>query len=152
MTDRFDVEIKVVLNRAREEAARLNHDRVRSEHILLALLRDRRMTDLLFRLGMTKSDIRSAVERRVERGPRLIIDDIAFEPDELQDICDSTLEEVDGFGHGVARNCHLLLGLLKLTDGVACAVLESFGTTLDTARHEVLEFFAELEAEQPGAA
>ena len=152
MRDRFDVEAKLVLDRAREEAIRFNHEQIRTEHILLALLSDVRIRDLLFRLGMTKTDVRSAIEREIVKGPRLVIDVVEMRTEEVRDVIDSTLEEVDGFGHTMVRSGHLLLGLLKASDGVARKVLEGFGTTLDGARHEVLEFLADLDAEEPGAA
>lgn len=152
MRDRFDVEAKLVLDRAREEAIRFNHEQIRTEHILLALLSDARIRDLLFRLGMTRTDVRSAIEREVVRGPRLVIDDVEVSTDEVRDVIDCTIEEVDGFGHTMVRSGHLLLGLMKTQDTVGGRVLEGFGTTLDGARHEVLEYLADLDAEEPGAA
>ena len=86
MQDRFELEAKMTLNRARDEAIRLNHDEVRSEHLLLSLLADRRVPDLLVRMGLTKADIRSALERAVERGPRLVIDDVDCQTEEIQEL------------------------------------------------------------------
>ena len=151
MMQRFELEAKMVVTRARDQAMRLNHDEVRSEHILLALLADRGIRDLLIRMGLTRADVRTALELRVTRGPRLVIDDIDVATPEVREVCAATLEEVDGFGHSMARSGHLLLGLVKVHEGVAGQVLEELGATVDGARHEVLEHFAEL-GEGQGAA
>lgn len=141
MGARLNAESRLALNRACDEASRLHHRAVRSEHVLLALLRDRKIRRLLVRMGMTNFDIRCAVDHRIGRDRGLAADDITGA--ELRDVLASALEEVVGFGHRRAGNIHLLLGLIKVDNSVAGQVLESFGAGVDGARHEVLEFVAE---------
>ena len=141
---RLNAESRSLLNRACYEASRLHHPQVRSEHILLALLRDRRICELLVRMGMTNLDIRAAVDHRIGGGRGVSSDDVTGV--ELRDVLASALEEVAGLGHRRAGNFHWLLGLMKLDDSVAGQVLESFGAGVEGARHEVLEFVAECDS------
>ena len=152
MFDRFDHETQLTMERARAEAARLNHGRVHTEHLLLALLSDPLIADLVSRMGMTRSDVISAIEQCVQRGLRLVLEDHVPHTVEARDALDSAVEEADGFGHALVRNAHVLLGLIKEPHGVAGRVLESKGATLDGTRLEVLEFLAEYDLEEVGAA
>ena len=144
---RLNDESRLVLDRACDEARRLHHRQVRSEHILLALLRDHQIRELLVRMGMTNLDVRTAVDQLVEREARLAADDVAGV--EVRDVLASALEEVAGLGHRRAGNIHLLLGLMKVDDSVAGRVLQSFGAGIEGARHEVLEFVAESDGGAP---
>ena len=144
---RLNAESRLVLNRACDEANRLHHPQVRSEHILLALLRDHHIRELLFRMGMTNLDIRMAVDHFGGRETGLSRDEVMGV--ELRDVLASTLEEVAGLGHHRASNVHLLLGLMKVDGSVAGQVLESFGAGVESARHEVLEFVAECDGGAP---
>ncbi len=149
----FDRDTRRVLERARQEAQRLNHRRVGSEHLLLGLLGDRGMNELLYRLGMTQTDVGEALRAQLVRGRWPALDDpLPFAAD-ASDALEATIEEADGFGHAWARPGHLLLGILKEPDGAGGRVLESFGATVDGMRPEVLEFLIESEeAEGAGAA
>ena len=152
MFDRFDHDIELTLDRARGEAARLNDGRVQTEHVLLALLLDPRIADLFYRLGVTPADVRSAIEQRVQRGYGLVLDAMVPPTAEVRDALASAVEEADGFGHERIGNVHLLLGLIKEPNGLAGRVLERTGAMLDGTRHEVLEFIAEYDVEEVGAA
>lgn len=141
---RLNAESRLLLARACDEASRLHHRQVRSEHILLALLGDHRICELLFRMGMTRFDVRAAVDHIVAGRRGLPADDVTGH--ELRDVLASTLEEVAGLGHRKAGNIHLLLGLMKVDDSVARQVLDRFGAGVEGARHEVLEFVAEFDS------
>ena len=153
MHARFDRDTRRIFQRARDEAMRLRHRGVGSEHLLLALLADRSMTDLLYRLGMTQTDVRESVRARIVPGRWPGLDDVVPFAADASEALEATIEEADGFGHAWVRPGHLLIGILKEQDGIGGRVLESFGATVDGMRHEVLEFLIELEeAEGAGAA
>ena len=133
------------LVRARREAGRLNHPSVASEHLLLALLADAEVLDLLHRLGITGTDLVSAIRAQVVPGSVLSLDGPPQLAPEVEEVLAATYEEVAGLGHRVVEPGHLLLGLVKESEGLGGRLLEKLGATLDGMRHEVLEFFAEVD-------
>ncbi|MEM7206151.1 MAG: Clp protease N-terminal domain-containing protein [Planctomycetota bacterium] len=152
MSDRLDHDTRLVLERARDAAAGWGETAVASEHLLLGLLADPALVDLFFRLGVTRADVHRAIGLRVHPAALPAIDrDLPLGMD-ATDALRAALEEADGFGHATIRTGHLLLGLVRESEGVAGRVLEAFGATVDGLRHEVLEYWAETEQDESGEA
>jgi len=114
--------------------------------LLLALASNDESAELLRRIGVTREDIREAAARLAPANGARLIDDPAASR-EVDDVLAAAEEEVAGFGHDELRPAHVVLGLLKESEGDAAGVLESFGATLDGLRLEALELFAEQDAE-----
>jgi ATP-dependent Clp protease ATP-binding subunit ClpC len=137
----FTERLREVLSLAREEAARLHHEYVGTEHILLGLLREGESTavTILQNFSVELDEIRQKIEEIVKkgnaaetRGPHLPYTSRAKKVLEL------AMSEADGLHHSYVGTEHVLLGLLAEGKGIAAEVLGSFGVTLEKARVEVL--------------
>ncbi len=120
---------------AQEEAQRLQHDAVDTEHLLLGLIREIEgdATNILSNLGVDLTMLRSAVELRVERGDRAIPGEIAFTPS-VNKALELAVDEARHLNHHTIGMEHLLLGLMREGEGIATGVLQSLGVSLEKAR------------------
>lgn len=139
-TDRAD---RVVLITALEEAKRLNHDYLAPEHILLGLLAfdGDVVADVLYKLKANPKAIRAVIERVVGVGDNIILlNEIPFTP-LAKKVLACAGEEAQSMGDSYVGTEHLLLGLLRVTDGVAAQVLIGMGITLDRVQQAIKEVF-----------
>jgi ATP-dependent Clp protease ATP-binding subunit ClpA len=141
----------VVLRFAWEEAQRLNHDYVGTEHILLGLVGDREtpVGRLLFDLGISLERVRDAVELIIGRGLRNDADPPRFTPRAGKVIL-LGIDEAQGLGDPAAGPEHLLLGIVREGEGIANSVLESLLVNPDKIRSQVLEALGEPPPQVPG--
>lgn len=134
-----------VLAKAFEEASRLIHNYVGTEHILLALLHDCDSTaaGVLRSLGVVPEAVRQQVEEIIGVGtPALIVFGLA-EPSPLTPRARKVLElarhEAARLGDRAVGTEHVLLGLIAEGEGVAAQVLVRLGADLRRARRFVLD-------------
>ncbi len=152
MFNRFTERAKKVIILAREEATRLNHDYIGTEHLLLGLIKvgGGVATEMLEGIGLNLQKMRLEVEKMVQPGPTtLSIGEIPFTP-RAKKVLDLAVEEARGMGHNYIGTEHILLGLVKEGEGVAAQVLENLGIHLDGLREKVMELLGATEI--PGAA
>ncbi len=117
---------------ARQEAQRLCHDYIGTEHVLLGLVAAGAET--LRRLGVDPERVRAEVERRVTRGNTMVMaGPLPFTPAVTRAL-QLTLEEAKALGHDAIRTPHLLLGLIREEKGTAAQVLAALGVTHDAVR------------------
>ena len=141
MADRFDKfteRARKILSLAQEEAQRLNHNYIGTEHILLALVRE---TDcvasrVLSNLGIELNKARSAVEFIIGRGDRAPASETGLTT-RARKVIELAVDEARRFNHHYIGTEHLLLGLLREGEGIGASVLESLGVNLERARSEV---------------
>lgn len=135
--DKFSERARRVLTSAQEEAQRLNHGYIGTEHLLLGLIREEEGVGakVLTNLGVTLSKVRSAVEYIIGRGEKPATGEIELTP-RAKRVIELAIDEARHLGHNYIGTEHLLLGLLHEGEGVAASVLESFGVTLEQARTE----------------
>ncbi|MFH0814245.1 MAG: Clp protease N-terminal domain-containing protein, partial [Pseudomonadota bacterium] len=135
--EKFSERARRVLTSAQEEAQRLNHSYIGTEHILLGLIReeDGAAAKVLNNLGVSLSKVRSAVEYIVGRGEKPVTGEIGLTP-RAKRVIELAIDEARHLGHNYIGTEHLLLGLLHEGEGVAAGVLESFSITLEQARAE----------------
>ncbi len=130
-----------VLSSADDEAARLQHEYIGTEHLLLGLLTDRDGVGVavLHNLGADFSALRREVEKTIKRG---LSDNQALEERPFTTRATRVLElaaaEAQGLGHSYVGTEHLLLGLLVERMGVGGQVLQSAGINADAARTETV--------------
>ena len=125
----------MVVGSAREEARRLKHNYVGTEHLLLGLLRDESSvaSQVLKKLGVDLELLRSAVEFIVGRGDQSPPDEIELTP-RAQHAIELAQEEAQNLGRTHVGPEHVLLGLLRERESVAAGVLESFHIRLEDVR------------------
>jgi ATP-dependent Clp protease ATP-binding subunit ClpC len=152
MSNRFTERAQRVILIAQEEAKRLNHDYVGTEHILLGLiaLGEGVAAQVLANLGVDLRRVRSEIEKIVGTGDNvMLLGEIPFTP-RAKKVLEYAVEEAQHMGHSYVGTEHLLLGLIREEEGVAARVLENLGLRLDVVREEVLNLLGEGQAQQAG--
>ncbi|MFN2184241.1 MAG: Clp protease N-terminal domain-containing protein, partial [Anaerolineae bacterium] len=145
--DRFTTRARRVLTTAGEEAKRLNHQFIGTEHILLGLVAEEGGVAMrvLRELKITPGQIRSSVERAVGRGPRPVLKQPALTPRTKQ-VIELAVDEARRLGHHYIGTEHLLLGLVREGKGVAVDVLRSLDAPPERIRAEVTRILQETPA------
>ncbi len=142
----FSDRLRDVLSEAREEAARLRHEHVGTEHLLLALLQDSRDNGdgttpvagvVLDVLGVDRAKLRGVLEQTVLRGPGAAAEEQLAYTSRARAVLELAMAEARMARAGTVDTQHLLLGLVREERGVAAQVLLDFGVTLDKARAEL---------------
>ena len=147
MTSRFEKfsdRARRVLTLAQEEAEHLKHSYIDTEHILLGLVREEEGVGakVLTNLGVALNKVRSAVDFIVGQGQKPTTGETGLTP-RAKRVIELAIDEARHLGHNYIGTEHLLLGLLRETGGVASAVLDNFGVTLERARTETLHILSE---------
>ncbi|MFH1725157.1 MAG: ATP-dependent Clp protease ATP-binding subunit [Elusimicrobiota bacterium] len=153
MSNRFTERAQRVILIAQEEAKRLNHDYVGTEHILLGLiaLGEGVAAQVLANLGVDLRRVRSEIEKIVGTGDNvMLLGEIPFTP-RAKKVLEYAVEEAQHMGHSYVGTEHLLLGLIREEEGVAARVLENLGLRLDVVREEVLNLLGEGQTPQVGS-
>ena len=138
MHDKFTERVRKVIYLAREEASRLQHDAIGTEHLLLGLLREGEgiAATVLKNLGLDLDAIRHAVENLVAHtGGTLTIGEIPFTSNAKR-VLELAVDEARQMGHNYVGTEHLLLGLIREGEGVAAKVLIDMGVDRKKVREE----------------
>jgi len=138
----FTDRVRKVLQMAREEAARLHHEYVGTEHILLGLIREGEgvAAAVLSNLNVDLEDIQQKIEETVKKGKA----PAAAGPPDLpytsraKKVLELAMSEARELNHSYVGTEHLLLGLLREEKGIAAQVLTDAGVNLEQARAETL--------------
>jgi ATP-dependent Clp protease ATP-binding subunit ClpC len=152
----FTDRVRKVLQMAREEAARLHHEYVGTEHILLGLIREGEgvAAAVLTNLNVDLEEIQQKIEETVKKGKAAA----AAGPDlpytsRAKKVLELAMSEARELNHSYVGTEHLLLGLLREEKGIAAQVLTDAGVNLEQARAETLRLLgSEMPAgpAQPG--
>jgi ATP-dependent Clp protease ATP-binding subunit ClpC len=133
--------VRRVLAMAREEATRLNHEYVGTEHILLGLARDDKgvAATVLRSLGADSEALARRVKGVVRpgRGTTVPMPDLPY-TSRTKKVLEFAMSEARELNHRFIGTEHLLLGLLREGKGIGAQVLNEAGVSLDAARSEVL--------------
>ncbi len=150
MSNRFTERAQRVILIAQEEAKRLNHDYVGTEHLLLGLiaLGEGVAAQVLANLGVDLRRVRNEIEKIVGTGDNvMLLGEIPFTP-RAKKVLELAVEEAQNMGHNYVGTEHLLLGLIREEEGVAARVLENLGVRLDIVREEVISLLGEGQPQQ----
>jgi hypothetical protein len=131
--------VREVLRAAREEAARLGHDFVGTEHVLLAVLRlaEGAFGQFLRRLNLDSQTVRLEVERAVWRLPmQAAAEEAAFTPRACTALKLASREARKSNRSGISAE-HIFLGLLLERSGIAGQVLRKLGVKSKSTRAEI---------------
>src|SRR5713226_3711224 len=137
----FTDRVRKVLQMAREEAARLHHEYVGTEHILLGLIREGEgvAAAVLTNLNVDLEEIQQKIEETVKKGKAAA----AAGPDlpytsRAKKVLELAMSEARELNHSYDGTAHLLLGRLREEKGIAAQVLTDAGVNLEQARAETL--------------
>ena len=146
MFSRFTERAQQVLVLAQEEAKRLGHNFIGTEHLLLGLVREGSgiAARALQNMNADLDGMRSEVERITPKGEKLFQKGISYTP-RAKRVVELSIEESQSLGHNYVGTEHLLLGLLREGEGIAAQVLTNLGIDLKRARKEVIQLLGGAE-------
>ncbi|MGD6850189.1 ATP-dependent protease ATP-binding subunit ClpC [Rossellomorea aquimaris] len=139
MFGRFTERAQKVLALAQEEAIRLAHSNIGTEHILLGLVREGEgiAAKALTALGLSPEKIQKEVEGLIGKGTEKS-QTIHYTP-RAKKVIELSMDEARKLGHSYVGTEHILLGLIREGEGVAARVLGNLGVSLNKARQQVLQ-------------
>jgi ATP-dependent Clp protease ATP-binding subunit ClpC len=141
MNYNFTDRVRKVLAMAREEAIRLQHDYVGTEHILLGLIREGEgvAAAVLMNLNIDLEQIHERIEDSVRKGKATIaLGELPY-TSRAKKVLEYAMAEARELNHSYVGTEHLLLGLLREEKGIAAQVLNALGVSLEDARAETLK-------------
>lgn len=146
MFGRFTERAQKVLALAQEEAIRLGHNNIGTEHILLGLTREGEgiAAKALYGLGLGSEKIQKEVENLIGKGQENS-QTIHYTP-RAKKVIELSMDEARKLGHSYVGTEHILLGLIREGEGVAARVLNNLGVSLNKARQQVLQLLGSNES------
>ena len=145
MFKRFTERARRVIILAREEAELYRHEYLGTEHILQGVIKDGGgiAVAIIHKTGTDLTQLKKELEKNLPRSSSsLIIGDIPF-TSRAKKILEFAVEEARSLNHNYIGTEHLLLGLLKEKEGVACRILNGFGVYFDDVKEQIVEMFKE---------
>jgi ATP-dependent Clp protease ATP-binding subunit ClpC len=143
MEAKFSNRVKEVISLSREEALRLGHDYIGTEHLLLGMIREGEgvAVSILKKLGVPLDELRNSVERAVKGTANHNVKNLANIPltRQSEKVLKITYLEAKIFKSQLIGTEHLLLSILRDEDNIATQILQKFDATYDTVK-EMLEF------------
>lgn len=139
MRKNFSNRVQIVIQYSREEALRLGHDYIGTEHLLLGLIREGEgiAIEILNNLGCDLDELKNSIEDAVKTtGDTMTVGDIPLTK-RAEKILKMAYIEAEKFKSNVTGTEHLLLALVRESDGVAAQVLLSFDVTYDFIKEEL---------------
>jgi ATP-dependent Clp protease ATP-binding subunit ClpA len=137
--ERFTDRARKIMQLANQEAQRLRHEYIGTEHILLGLMLEGSgvAANLLKNLHVNLRQVRLEVEKLVIAGPADTKGKLPKTPN-AKKVIDYAMAAARELNHNYIGSEHLLLGLLREQDGVAAQVLANLGVTSDKTTTELL--------------
>ena len=150
MYERFTDRARKVLQLANQEAQRLNHEYIGTEHILLGLVKEGSgvASNVLKNLDIDLAKIRREVEKLVDQGSNVIGMGKLPQTPRAQKVVGYAMDEARNLGHTYVGTEHLLLGLLREEEGVASQVLSNLGVNTNSVREEILQLLGNEKGER----
>jgi hypothetical protein len=151
--ERFTNRARHVVVLAQEQARSLRHGYIGTEHILLGILRESQgaASLVLADLAGSLDTVRDAVLAVIPAGTETPPQKIPFTPRAKEALGQSNAQAVE-MGHNYVGTEHLLLGLLKVEEGIAAKTLRSLGIGYDEARVGVVNWISTYLQNNPDAA
>jgi len=140
MFERFTDRARKVMALANQEAQRFNHEYIGTEHILLGLVKEGSGVGatVLKNLDVDIKKLRLEVEKLVKSGPDMVTMGKLPQTPRAKKVIEYAIEEARSLNHNYVGTEHILLGLLRESEGIAAQVLMNLGLKLDDVRQEVL--------------
>lgn len=140
MFERFTDRARKVMALANQEAQRFNHEYIGTEHILLGLVKEGSGVgaNVLKNLDVDIKKLRLEIEKLVKSGPDMVTMGKLPQTPRAKKVIEFAIEEARALNHNYVGTEHILLGLLRETEGIAAQVLLNLGLKLENVRQEVL--------------
>ncbi len=142
MEAKFSNRVKEVISLSREEALRLGHDYIGTEHLLLGMIREGEgvAVSILKKLGVPMDELRNAIERAVKGTANHNVKNMANIPltRQSEKVLKITYLEAKIFKSQLIGTEHLLLSILRDEDNIATQILNKFEVSYDSVK-EMLE-------------
>src|SRR6266446_5389629 len=147
MFERFTNRARHVVVLAQEEARRLQHNYIGTEHVLLGLLGEPGglAAQALDRFEVSLTGAREEVKAIVGTGDKTMSGHIPFTP-RAKKTLELALREALQLQHNYIGTEHILLGLIREGDGVAARILKEHGTLIEI-RMAVLDLLPAAQAQ-----
>jgi len=136
MFERFTDRARNVMALANRQAQRFNHEFIGTEHILLALIKEGSGTGatILKDLGVDIKNLLLEVEQLVKHGPDEVANGKLPQTPRARKVIEYANEEAVALNHDYIGTEHILLGLLRESEGIAAQVLVNLGLKFDEVR------------------
>ena len=140
MFERFTDRARKVMALANQEAQRFNHEYIGTEHVLLGLVKEGSGVGatVLKNLDVDIKKLRLEVEKLVKSGPDMVTMGKLPQTPRAKKVIEYAIEEARSLNHNYVGTEHILLGLLRESEGIAAQVLMNLGLKLEDVRQEVL--------------
>ncbi|MEQ9216801.1 MAG: ATP-dependent Clp protease ATP-binding subunit [Cyclobacteriaceae bacterium] len=146
MEAKFSNRVKEVISLSREEALRLGHDYIGTEHLLLGMIREGEgvAVSLLKKLGVSLEELRTAIEQATKGTATSNVKNLANIPltRQSEKVLKITYLEAKIFKSQLIGTEHLLLSILRDEDNLATQILDKFDVSYDVVK-ELLEYQTE---------
>ena len=143
MEAKFSNRVKEVISLSREEALRLGHDYIGTEHLLLGVIREGEglAISLLKKLGISLDDLRASVEHNTKNTSVGNLKNMKNIPltRQSEKVLKITYLEAKIFKSKIIGTEHLLLSILRDEDNIATQILDKFDVSYDVVK-ELLEY------------
>ncbi|MEK6268455.1 MAG: ATP-dependent protease ATP-binding subunit ClpC [Planococcus sp. (in: firmicutes)] len=151
MFNRFTQRAQKVLQLAQEEAIRMKHESIGTEHILLGLIREGGgiAAKALEAIEVNTQLIEEGVKELVGVGEKEVGPIVHYTP-RAKKVIELSVDESRKLGHSYIGTEHLLLALIREGEGVAARVLGNAGVSLNKARQQVLQLLGSNEQTSTG--
>lgn len=137
MYERFTDRTRKVMQLANQEAQRLNHEYIGTEHLLLGLVKEGQgVAGIILRDWVGLREIRMAIEKHTQPGPDHVTMGKLPQTPRAKKVIELAMNNARELGHNYIGTEHLLLGLLDEKEGIAFQVLNDAEVT----KEEVLKF------------
>jgi ATP-dependent Clp protease ATP-binding subunit ClpA len=148
--ERFTQGARRVLSLAEEEAQRLQHSYIGTEHLLLGLMRESNgiAGRVLRDLGLEQRRVEELVERMTRASPRTTDKPIELSPG-TKKVLELAVDEARRMSHNYIGTEHLLLGLVRQTAGVGIDVLKRLGISPEEIRRQTKRVLQESPVQPP---
>ena len=143
MFERFTDRARRVVVLAQEEARMLNHNYIGTEHLLLGLIHEGEGIGAraLESLGVTLNAVREQVQSIVGPSPQAPSGHIPFTP-RAKKVLELSMREAIQLNHGYIGTEHILLGMVRASEGVANQVLSKVGVQGAEVRQAVMDLIS----------
>jgi ATP-dependent Clp protease ATP-binding subunit ClpC len=140
---RFTDRARKIVALANQEAKRLNHDSIDTEHVLLGLIKEGSGVgaNALKDAGVALGTLRIDVERLLQSGDPHETPEKLPQTPQSKKVIEYSILAARGMTHNYVGSEHILLGLIQEQGGIAGSVLRNRGLNFDLLRQKVLHLW-----------